>query len=757
MNILIIDDSEDDARLIIRELRNSGYEPDFKRIDTAEEMKAALAEKVWDIILSDYSMPSFSGITALEILKGSGLDLPFIIVSGKIGEETAVELMKAGAHDYILKDNLSRLSPAIEREIQEAGERRRRRDAEAELVKAKEEWERTFDAITDPIMILDTGHRIVKANRAMADKLGVPPPRVVGQLCHRAVHGSEEPPQNCPFLDLLNDHKPHAAEMVAPRLGGCFFTAVSPLMDSGGELTGCVHYARDITEKKLAEEQLMLANAYNRSLIEASLDPLVTIGHDGRITDLNVATERVTGVPREELIGADFSACFTDPEKADAGYQLAFREGMVHDYELEIRRRDGHVTPVLYNASIYRDGTGNAAGVFAAARDISERRNLENQLRQAQKMEAVGTLAGGVAHEFNNIMTAVIGYGSLLKLKLADDAKLLPKVDALLQAADRAAVLVRSLLSFSCKEGSELKSLDLNELIIRVAELQRRALRDDIELTISPADTLLAVKADNSQIEQVLANLAKNAQDAMPKGGKIAISTASVELDRKFHETHGFGEAGRYAVITFSDSGEGMGEEIRQKIFEPFFTTREVGKGTGLGLSICYGIIKQHKGYILCESEAGKGTVFTIYLPMIKAEAPRCGSGAEAPVAGGTETILIAEDNARVREVVRELLEEYGYNVIEAVDGRDAMAKFLDCREGIDLIIMDVIMPRMNGRELYMEISRLKPGVKVIFSSGYTADVLPEKMKGLNGFPFLAKPFVPEQLLRCVRDKLDGR
>jgi CheY-like chemotaxis protein len=352
-------------------------------------------------------------------------------------------------------------------------------------------------------------------------------------------------------------------------------------------------------------------------------------------------------------------------------------------------------------------------------------------------------------------MTAVIGYGSLLKLKLAEDAQLLPKVDALLHAADRAAVLVRSLLSFSRKEGSELKYMDLNVLISREAELLRRVIREDIELQLSLADTLLAVKADNSQIEQVLVNLVNNAQDAMPKGGRIAISSAAVELDRKFYETHGFGEPGRYAVITFSDSGEGMGEEIRQKIFEPFFTTKEVGRGTGLGLSICYGIIKQHKGYILCESGPGKGTAFTVYLPMVKADALSCGSDPDAPVAGGSETILIAEDNARVREVAREVLEEYGYKVIEAVDGKDAMAKFLDYREAIALIIMDVIMPRMNGRELYREISRLKPGMRVIFSSGYRADVVPEEMKGLNGFPFLAKPFVPVQLLRSVREILD--
>jgi PAS domain S-box-containing protein len=505
-------------------------------------------------------------------------------------------------------------------------------------------------------------------------------------------------------------------------------------------------------------EQLSLANAYNRSLIEASLDPLVvTIGQSGRITDVNAATEKVTGKPREELIGTNFLDYFTDPKKADAGYQRVFRDGMVHDYELEIRHRDGHVTPVLYNASIYRDETGNVAGVFAAARDISERKELENQLRQSQKMEAIGTLAGGVAHEFNNIMTAVIGYGSLLKLKLTNDSVLLSKVNALLHAADRAAVLVRSLLSFSRKQGSELKLTDLNELVSRVGELMQRLIREDIVLKVSLAEGLHSVMADNSQLEQILVNLLNNAQDAMPNGGEISISTSSVELGGEFFETHGFGEPGRYAVITFSDNGEGMEEEICQKIFEPFFTTKEVGKGTGLGLSICYGIIKQHNGYIICDSEPGKGTIFTIYLPITESEIEISEAYAHTPIVGGSETILIAEDNESVREIACEVLKEYGYKVIEALDGKDALSKFCDYKNMIGLIIIDVVMPRMNGCELYTEITRLKPGMKVIFSSGYSEGVMPEGMKGLKGLPVLSKPFVPDQLLRSVRKVLDGK
>jgi CheY-like chemotaxis protein len=330
-------------------------------------------------------------------------------------------------------------------------------------------------------------------------------------------------------------------------------------------------------------------------------------------------------------------------------------------------------------------------------------------------------------------------------------------VDALLGAADRAAVLVRSLISFSRKQGSDLRSMDLNEFISHEGDLLRRLIREDIHLNVSPADCLLAIKADRNQIEQVLVNLVNNAQDAMPKGGTISIDTRPVELDESFIDNYGFGIKGRYALIDFSDTGQGMEEETRRKIFEPFFTTKEVGKGTGLGLSICYGIIKQHDGYIICESEAGKGTKFSIFLPVISREAEKSEPRTDALPRGGEEMILIAEDNDDVREVAMEFLKDYGYSVVGAFDGKDALAKFLDYRNEISLVIMDVIMPRMNGRELFLEISRLKPETKVIFSSGYTSDILPEAMKGMNGFPFLSKPFVPEKLLQYVRNVLDEK
>jgi PAS domain S-box-containing protein len=529
------------------------------------------------------------------------------------------------------------------------------------------------------------------------------------------------------------------------------------ISDDAGRPRQMLAIVRDITERKKMEDAIRLSNAYNRGLIEVSIDPLVTIGHDGRITDVNSATEKVTGVQRNELIGRDFSDFFTDPPRAKAGYQQVFRDGSVHDYELEIRHADGHLTPVLYNAIVYRDDKGEVAGVFAAARDISNRKSLEAQLRQARKMEAVGTLTGGIAHEFNNILTTIIGYASILKLDLAGSPEHLLKLETLLLGADRAASLVRSLLSFSRNQPCEKSCIDLNSLIFLNDEVVGKLIREDIRIDISLHGSPLMVNADKVLVEQVLLNLLNNARDAMPKGGMISIRTEETAIGQEFMDANGFGKPGRYALIRFSDSGEGMDEAVRQKIFDPFFTTKEVGKGTGLGLSVCYGIIKQHGGYIICESRRGKGSQFRIYLPLTEALPKKGDTKMEGSMAGGGETILVAEDNEFLREMTRLLLTRTGYNVILAVDGRDAVEKYREHRDEISLVILDVIMPFMNGRDVYNEMYRYDPALKVIFTSGYTADIMSEEEKiAEEGFLFMSKPFVPAKLLGHVRELLDS-
>ena len=370
-------------------------------------------------------------------------------------------------------------------------------------------------------------------------------------------------------------------------------------------------------------------------------------------------------------------------------------------------------------------------------------------------MEAVGQLAGGVAHDFNNILTAIIGYGSLMKMKMGYDDPSRNYLLQILDSAKRAANLTQGLLAFSRKQVISPKSVRVNKIIENVEKLLRRLIGEDVEMKVTLADDDLTVLADSGQLEQVLVNLATNARDAMPEGGCLTIRTETGVLDHEFIKMHGYGKPGSYALISVADTGTGMDGKTKERIFEPFFTTKEVGKGTGLGLSIVYGIVKQHNGYITCYSEPGKGTAFKIYLPAIDRKVSSTEDSVSFPSSGGTETILLAEDDAVVRALMKEVLEQSGYTVIEAADGEDAIGVFARNRDRVRLLILDVIMPKKNGKEAYEEIRKNCPDVKVIFSSGYTADILYKKRVLDGEFKLISKPVSPTDLLRQVRETLD--
>ncbi|MBI5055880.1 MAG: response regulator [Nitrospirae bacterium] len=400
---------------------------------------------------------------------------------------------------------------------------------------------------------------------------------------------------------------------------------------------------------------------------------------------------------------------------------------------------------------------GDVINVIKVVRNITEHRKLEEQLRHAQKMEAVGTLTGGVAHDFNNILTAIINYANLLKMKIKMDDPLLHYIDQILSITQRGANITQSLLAFSRKQVMTLRETDINRLIADTAKFLQKLIGETIELQIKFGDENLTVLADAYQIEQVLFNLATNARDAMPQGGILAIETGSVKIEKEFIESNGFGLLGTYALISVADTGEGMNEDMIERIFEPFYTTKEMGKGTGLGLAISYGIVKQHNGYIKVYTGPGKGTAFKIYLPLInrKAEDLKHQETVSLPV--GTETVLLAEDEAEVREALGGILREYGYTVIEAVDGQDAVEKFMENRDRIHVLLFDVVMPGKNGREAYDEIKLNCPDVKAVFMSGYASDII--TTRGIvfdDRLNFLAKPVSPDVLLKTLRQVLEG-
>lgn len=516
LRVLIADDSENDVLLLLRALRKAGYQPVYERVWTVPAMKAALQRQAWDVVISDYEMPNFGGFEALQLLKEGGHDLPFILVSAVVSEETAVRAMKAGAHDYMMKRNLARLAPAIEREMAEA---------------------------------------------------------------------------------------------------------------------------RTRAGRKAAEEAL---------------------------------------------------------------------------------------------------------------------RQSEEQLRQAQKIEAVGRLAAGVAHDFNNILTAITGHSELLLRQQAADDPLRKHAEQIEKAAHMAAALTRQLLTFSRKQLIEPRVLELNAVIVNIEKMLRRLIGEDIEFCTLLDPAAGHIKADPGQIDQVIMNLAVNARDAMPNGGKLTVTTANATLGKNHTKNFPDLPAGEYVMMAIADTGTGMSEEVKAHLFEPFFTTKPPGKGTGLGLATCFGIVKQNTGHIEVHSEVGKGTTFKIYFPQVQTtlEPPR-GRAVPTEAAGGNETVLLVEDEQGVRELAVGTLREKGYTVVEAVNGEEGLriARQLDGK--IDLVLTDVVMPVMGGKEMADALRTSHPDTKVLFISGYPDNALGDHGVLRPGTGFLQKPYMTATLARKVREILD--
>jgi PAS domain S-box-containing protein len=503
-----------------------------------------------------------------------------------------------------------------------------------------------------------------------------------------------------------------------------------------------------------SREELWESDAMYRSVVENSLVAFYIV-QDDLFRFVNDRFCELTGYAYGEIVDELSPVDTVHPderekvrnniEKRVAG-QDAERE-----YELKLVTKDRRVltVKVLGNSIIYK-GRPAASGTII---DITKETALESQLRQAQKMEAIGTLAGGIAHDFNNILTALTGYGALLRKKMDADSPLRHYADHILSASQKAASLTQSLLAFGRLQSIDLKARDLNSLIRGTEKLLNRLITEDITLLTDLTSAEVVVMADSTQIDQILFNLVTNARDAMPGGGTLKISTSLIHLDAEFKLHHGFGEPGHYALLSVSDTGIGMDRRTQEKIFDPFFTTKEMGRGTGLGLSNVYGIVKQHNGYITVESEPGRGSLFHIYIPVVKTTVEETRLPLRPP-RKGDETILVAEDNEPVRVFVRDVLCDHGYRVIEAVDGSDAIDKFRE-NQGVDLVILDSVMPRKNGKEAYDAIQQIKPGTRTLFMSGYTADIILDKGIRQQEFDFIAKPLSPHQFLTKVGEILD--
>ncbi|MGH9499875.1 MAG: PAS domain S-box protein [Terriglobales bacterium] len=511
-------------------------------------------------------------------------------------------------------------------------------------------------------------------------------------------------------------------------------------------------------ERKRNEEALRRSEARYRSVVQSAVYGIYRATLDGKFLDANPALIAMLGYSSAaEVSGLDAKRdVFVDAGELSRLIR-DFRDGSgPGNMEVRWKRQDGKVITVRLSGRLVRRPEESAEVLEMIAEDVTEQRVLENQFRQAQKMEAVGRLAGGVAHDFNNLLMVIGGYTEQLLEHTGKRDALYPKVEAIHHATERAASLTRQLLAFSRKQLLELKVVDLNAIVADMERLLRPLIGESVELQTTPAPDLGRTRADAGQIEQVIMNLVVNAKDAMREGGKISIQTANANLGGDdFRREHSYIQPGAYVMLSVSDNGQGMDKETQTKIFEPFFTTKEKGKGTGLGLSTVYGIIKQSGGYVLVQSEPGHGTTFRIYLPRVEESAEPVGTlRISQPQRGGSETVLLVEDEESVRQLVRETLEIKGYKVLEAANGEAALQIVMDHTEPIDMLITDVVMPGMSGRELSARLCATHPQTKVLYLSGYTEDAIVHEGVLEAGTAFLQKPFTLQMLSRKVREVL---
>ena len=509
-------------------------------------------------------------------------------------------------------------------------------------------------------------------------------------------------------------------------------------------------------EHKRYEEALRRSEARSRSLILSAAFGICRCTLHGRFLDVNPALINMLGHSSvEDLLKLDARhEVFVNPRELDRLADDYRRIGSLNGVEVQWRRKDGRIIIVRLSgcAAISTDEPEEVLELIAE--DITDRRQLEEQLRQAQKMDAVGRLAGGVAHDFNNLLMVINGYTEVLLEQLEKDSAMHSKVQSIQQAADRAATLTRQLLAFSRKQLLELKVVDVNTVVGDMERLLRPLIGENIELVTRLSTQTGRTRADAGQLEQVIMNLVVNAKDSMPEGGKLTLQTAEVAVGQNFSH-HRFIQPGRYAVISVADTGHGMDKETQSRIFEPFFTTKEKGKGTGLGLSTVYGIVKQSSGYVFAQSEVGAGTIFYVYLPRVEESAEELSPAkTQQNEAGGCETVLLVEDEESVRELVRLPLAARGYKVLEAENGECGLRLAEGCKERIDILITDVVMPGIGGRELAKRLLSLRPGISVLYLSGYTEDAVVTQGALGPGTAFLQKPFTLQNLAKKVREVL---
>ena len=761
LRVLVIEHATADAELYLHELQQAGFQCRPHIVGTPEEFLDHFRRFQYDIVLADYRLPNWAGMDALAEIRKAGNEIPFILITRILGEEIAVECIRRGVTDYVLKDHLARLPTVVLRALEE----KTSRDARVFMVEALRQSESNslflFAHNPLPMWVFEKGSlQFLQVNDAALHHYGYERVEFL-QMNVSELHPAEEIPE---FLKMFQEGSAHerTSRQWHHRLKNGSVIDVDIFMHSM-EYSGrasALMVALDITERKRAEEERQKFF----TLVENSGDFIAVADLNDNIQYVNPAGREMLGMGGAESVPGTHSIDYVIPEDLSLVHETIFPAINSSGHwkgELRFRHHQtGQIVPMDCVAFQVKDPrTGEARYIATVSRDITERRSLEKQLRQAQKFEAIGQLAGGIAHDFNNVVGAILGWAELGEEQAASSqapyATYFKKIHT---QCDRVTALIRQLLAFARRQVLEPQNIDLNQTIRDVVTLLGGVIGKDVELRTVLADDLSVVRVDHTQLEQVLMNLCINARDAMPKGGRLTIETHNADFSAVQCRQDVEMQPGRFAALSVTDTGVGMDAAVRERIFEPFFTTKGIEKGTGLGLATVYGIVKQHGGFILVNSEPGHGSAFHIFLPVSETAATvgNCPTFVtDLPIRGGTETILLAEDHEGVREMAQVTLESLGYRILIAHDGVEAVEMFSAHRDSIALVLLDVIMPRRSGPEVYEAIQAVKRGVAVLFVTGYSNETAALTEMVERGIPVLRKPYSPGALSRRVREALD--
>lgn len=753
VRILILEDFPSDLELVQYQLKKSELPLDVRAVDNPSDFEKELTHFAPDLILSDYNLPQFTALDALKILKSRALDTPLILVTGTQSDETAVECLKAGAEDYILKNNLIRLNSAIHHVLEKRNTLREKNAALTALKESETRYRNLFENSTDMVYTLDAKGHATSLNPAFKSITGFEPQEWIGKHFSEIIHRSDFEYLRGLFKSVMNGTTVPPSEIRLLRNDGLYtfveFTAV-PLYEHG-RVNGVLGIVRDISGRKRAEERIR----EQADLLNLTRDIITLRRPDGEILFWNQAAEKLLGWTAHETIGKSvFQLQLRGKEKF---HQNVYNELMDRGHwqgEIKLLTKSGGEILADSRWTLIKEGLRNQHTILTVSTDVTEQRKLESQFLRAQRLESIGTLASGIAHDLNNMLMPIMLASHILNKKVVDDEarNLLQTVQA---SAEQGANLIKQVLSFGRGMEGERTLVQLRYLVKDVYKILDKTFPKNIDVQIIEPKELALVNANSTQLHQVLMNLCVNARDAMPQGGTLTIETAELFIDEHYAQIHIDAKTGPYVVIRVTDSGTGIPDSIKEKIFDPFFTTKEPGQGTGLGLATVFNIVKGHGGFITLTSDAGQGTTFKIYIPSVIAENEKQPAVAQSEwPAGRGEWLLVAEDNASVREITRTTLDGYGYHVLTANDGAEAVGLFAQNRSMIKAIILDMSMPIMDGPSTIRALKKIDPAIAIIGVSGLQASRSLDKNLEAELYAFLQKPYTTLTLLTTLNSLL---